>query len=185
MTSAALIGCTVWVAGAFGACEMPRSGVPARQAVEAATEGIGDRPPALTSYVNDFAQVIPADAARALESESRALQADTGAVIVVATVRTIRPWTTIAEYANVMFNNHGKGIGDAVKDNGVLMVLAVDDRQVRITTGLGMEPIVTDAFAQQTVDAMIPLLREANYGGGLQRGVSAIASRIRAADSRR
>jgi uncharacterized protein len=89
-------------------------------------------PPPLTAPVNDFAGVIEPASANRLEALIRQLEAATGDVIVVATVRTFQPYADLPSYAVKMFENHGKGIGARKGDTGVLIVLAVDDRQVRI-----------------------------------------------------
>ena len=84
-----------------------------------------DPPPELTRPVNDFAGVIGPDAEQQLDDLIRRLQAASGDVIVVATVETFQPYGDITEYAVKMFENHGKGIGQKGKDNGVLVLVAV------------------------------------------------------------
>ena len=59
-----------------------------------------------------------------------------------------------------MFENHGKGIGEKGKDNGLLIVLAVDDRQVWVEVGYDLEGFVTDGFAGETSrETMVPFFR--------------------------
>src|SRR5882672_583707 len=96
--------------------------------------------PELTQPVNDFAQVIDRASAAEIDRMSRALQAKTGDVVVVATVPTIEPYGTIDEYTVKLFENHGRGIGGKGKDNGVLILLAIKQRRVRIEPGYGLEP---------------------------------------------
>src|SRR5690242_13418391 len=67
--------------------------------------------PELTQPVNDFAHVIDASSAAAMDGMIRQLQTASGDVVVVATVRTIEPYGDIREYANKLFENHGRGIG--------------------------------------------------------------------------
>src|SRR5207253_2127636 len=69
---------------------------------------------------------------RAIEALIRSLQQASGDVVVVATVPTFKPYGDIREYAVKMFENHGRGVGQRGKDNGVLILLAVNDRQVRV-----------------------------------------------------
>jgi uncharacterized protein len=136
-------------------------------------------PPALTAPVNDFANVIGASHEAQLDTLIRGLQAASGDVIVVATVKTFQPAADIRMYANEMFENHGRGIGHKGKDNGMLVVLAVDDREVWAEVGYDLEAIITDGFAGQTSrEAMVPLFRQGDYGGGLLAGVSVFARRI-------
>ena len=141
-------------------------------------------PPALTAPVNDFAQVIDAESARELDRRIRALQAASGDVVVVATVKTVQPWGDVSSYATKMFENGGRGIGEKGKDNGLLVLLAVDDRQVRVEVGYDLEGAVPDGFAGDTSRrVMAPYFRQGAYGPGLLAGTSRIIERI-AADRR-
>lgn len=135
-------------------------------------------PPELTAPVNDFANVIDAGSERQLDTLIRALQAASGDVMVVATVKTFQPWADLKSFAVEMFENGGKGIGTKGKDNGVLIVLALDDRQVWIETGYGIEGFVTDGFAGETSRAMTPFFRAGDYGQGLLAGATSVAQRI-------
>src|SRR5687768_16774097 len=91
--------------------------------------------PALTAPVNDFANVIDDASEREMDRRIRALQKATGDTVVVATVRTFQPFANIDELAVKMFANGGRGIGERGKDNGALLVVAVDDRRARVETG--------------------------------------------------
>ena len=136
-------------------------------------------PPQLTAPVNDFATVIDADSERELDKRIRALQAASRDVVVVATVRTYQPYADIDQYAVKMFENGGRGIGDKGKDNGLLIVVAVDDRKVRIEVGYDLEQFITDGFAGETIrDVITPQFKTGNYGAGLLAGVTTIISRI-------
>ena len=82
-----------------------------------------------------------------------------------------------------MFENHGKGIGEKGKDNGVLVVLAVDDRQVWIEVGYDLEGFITDGFAGETS-------RDRRWCRSSARATTAAgslagATRVAAADRRR
>jgi uncharacterized protein len=97
----------------------------------------------------------------------------------VATVPTFQPYGDIREYAVKMFENGGRGIGEKGKDNGVLIVLAVQDRRVDIEVGYGLEEFITDGFAGETIrQAMTPHFRNGNYGAGLLAGATRIINRI-------
>src|SRR6266508_976716 len=103
--------------------------------------------PELTAPVNDFANVIDASNAAEIDRMSRALLAKTGDVVVVATVPTIEGYGDINEYAVKLFENHGRGIGAKGKDNGILIVLAMKERRVKVEVGYGFEEWITDGFA--------------------------------------
>ena len=135
-------------------------------------------PPVLTAPVNDFANVIDAGAEQQLESLIRQLQSASGDVMVVATVKTSQPWADLKSYAVEMFKNGGNGLGTKGKDNGVLIVLALDDRQVWIESGYGLEGFVTDGFAGDTSRAMVPFFREGDYSRGLLAGATRVAQRV-------
>ena len=107
-------------------------------------------PPELTRPVNDFAGVIDADSARQMESLIRSLQETTGDVVVVATIDSL-DGEDINQYAVKMFENHGKGIGQNGKDNGLLVLVAIKDRKVKIEVGYDLEQFITDGFAGETI----------------------------------
>jgi uncharacterized protein len=135
--------------------------------------------PPLTAPVNDFANVIDDTSEREIDRRIRALKAASGDVVVVATVRTYKPYADIDEYAVKMFENGGRGIGDKGKDNGLLVVVAVDDRRIRIEVGYDLEQFVTDGFAGETIrDVITPQFRNNNYGGGLLAGATVLINRI-------
>ena len=138
-------------------------------------------PPPLTATVNDFADVIDEENQQELDRRIRALQETTGDAIVIATVKTYKPdYADIREYAVKMFENHGRGIGERGKDNGLLIVVAVDDRQVGIEVGYGLEGTITDGYAGQIRDMMRPYFREGAYGQGLLEAATALVNRIAA-----
>lgn len=140
--------------------------------------GAQTAPPELTAPVNDFANTIDAGSEREIEALIRRLQSATGDVMVVATVKTYQPWADLNSYAVEMFKNGGKGIGTKGKDNGALIVLALDDRQVWIETGYGLEGFITDGFAGETSRGMVPFFRQGDYGRGLLAGAQRVAQRV-------
>jgi len=138
-----------------------------------------DLPQLTDAPVNDFAHVIGAGSAEGIERLSRSLKKATGDVVIVATVPTIEGYGSIEEYATKLFENYGKGIGEKNKDNGVLIVLALKERRVRIETGYGLEPFITDRFAGETIrQYMVPEFRNGGYGQGLLNGTARIVGRI-------
>jgi uncharacterized protein len=135
--------------------------------------------PQLTEPINDFAHVVDPASARAMEDMIRALQAKTGDVVVVATVQTIEAYGTIEEYAVKLFENHGRGIGQKGKDNGLLILAAMKERRIKIEVGYDLEQFVTDGFAGETSREYIaPEFRSGRYGAGLRAGVERVIGRI-------
>lgn len=135
--------------------------------------------PELTQPVNDFAHVIDPENAAAIDKMSRALRAASGDAVVVATVPDVDGYGDIREYANKLFENHGLGIGDKGKDNGLLIVLALKERQVWVEVGYELEQWITDGFAGETSRlVMVPSFRAGDYGTGLRAGAARIVARI-------
>jgi uncharacterized protein len=136
--------------------------------------------PTLSGPVNDLAHVIDAESASSLDRRIRSLQATTKDAVVVATVDSYAPYGSIDEYAVHLFER--AGIGTREKDNGILIVLAVKERRVKIEVGYGLEEFVTDGFAGDTIrQAMLPSFRQGQYGEGLLGGTTRIIQRIAAA----
>jgi len=128
-------------------------------------------PPVLTGTVNDFARVIDEASEKELDRRIQALHRASGDVVVVATVPTFQPYADVREYAVKMFENQGRGIGERGKDNGLLIVVAVEDRKVGIEVGYGLEGFVTDGFSGETIrEAILPQFRQGQYGRGLLAG---------------
>ena len=147
--------------------------------VAASSVRAADPLPELTAPVNDFAKVIDADSASAMDRMIRALQAATGDVVVVETVPTIEPYGDIREYAVKQFANNGKVIGQKGKNNGLLILLALKERRVWIEVGYDLEQWITDGFAGETSrDVMTPLFRNGSYGDGLRAGSERMIGRI-------
>jgi uncharacterized protein len=129
--------------------------------------------------VNDLAQVLDPSQEAEIKRMAATLKAATGDIVFVVTIDTFAPYGSIQEYAVKLFENHGRGIGEKGKDNGLLMVLAVKDRQVWIEVGYGLEGFITDGFSGETSrQYMIPYFRKGEYGEGLKVGVQRVIARI-------
>ncbi len=118
-----------------------------------------------TSYVTDLAGVIPSATRDRLETLCTELQQKTGAQFAIITVVSLddRP---IEDYANDLF--HHLGIGQKGQNNGLLLLLAPRDRKYRIEVGYGLEPIINDARAGDAGRAMVPFLRQSDYGSAVE-----------------
>ena len=144
-----------------------------------ASVATAQEPPELTQPVNDFAGVIDPSSEQAIDSLIRSLERASGDIVVVTTVNTFAPYGDIREYANEMFENHGRGIGQRRRDNGLLIVVAVMDRQVWVEVGYDLEEFITDGFAGETSrQHMVPAFRRGEYGPGLLAGATRIIGRI-------
>ncbi|MEH6948724.1 TPM domain-containing protein [Bacillus sp. JJ634] len=109
-------------------------------------------------YVQDFADILTENEENQLKSIGRSLENQTTAQVSVLTVETTEG-TPIAEYANEAFRQYG--IGSEVEDNGVLLVLAIDDHKVQIEVGYGLEGRLPDGKIGRILDEhAIPYLKD-------------------------
>ena len=98
-------------------------------------------------------------------------EAATGRQLVVATVPTL-DGRRVDNYARCLGDRWG--IGDAQRDDGVLVLLAKGERQMRIATGRGAETLLTDDEALAIVKQMTPRFADGQYADGLLLGIDAI-----------
>jgi uncharacterized protein len=131
--------------------------------------------------VQDRANMIPATEELELIRESEALEKATTDQLVVVTVPTLNG-QDIARYSTALGNK--LGVGQADKDNGVLLVVAPKERQVRIAVGYGLEGLLTDQRAAVIVRDMIPYFRAGDGPRAIQIGFKEIDSVLRS-DPRR
>ncbi|GEM_PF-338284 len=129
-------------------------------------------------YVNDYADVLSEENEKFIVANSKELEAVTGAQIVVVTVQNLEG-KDLESYANELFNAFG--IGDKDKNNGVLLLLALEERQSRIEVGDGLEGRLPDGKTGRIQDQyMIPYYRENNFNDGLLNGYKAIYAEVSA-----
>lgn len=106
------------------------------------TFGADYQAPTNNFYVNDFANILSQETEQMIMATSVPLAEKTGAQIVVVTVQSL-DGQDIESFARGLFNEWG--IGDAKKENGLLLLIAYDDRQSRIEVGYGLEGALNDA----------------------------------------
>ena len=133
--------------------------------------------PVLSAPVNDFAHVIDAASASAMDRHIRALEAATHDAVVVVTVDTFAPYGTLEEYAVRLFEQ--AKVGQKDRDNGLIILLAVKDRKVKIEVGYDLTAFITNGFAGDTIrQEMLPAFRDQQYGRGLLAGTTRVIQRI-------
>jgi len=116
--------------------------------------------------VNDFANVIDQANAAKIESLAQELLQKTGASVVVATIPELGPTEEMSLYINGLYK--AWGIGKKGEDKGVLILLAVKERKIRIETGYGVEGVLTDGIVGAILDKLvIPHLKAGETGKGL------------------
>jgi len=132
--------------------------------------------PALTGRVVDTAEMLSVAEEERLTATLAGLEQRTSDQLVVVTVPSLGE-RTIEAFA-LALGNHWQ-IGQRGKDNGVLLVVARDQRTVRIEVGYGLERILTDARAAEIIaDTMVPKFREADYAGAIVAGADAIVATL-------
>jgi uncharacterized protein len=128
--------------------------------------------PALTGRVVDQANIIQPDTRAAIEQRSADLEEKSGIQLVVATVNSLEG-QEIEPYANELFRKWA--LGEKKKNNGVLMLVAPNERRVRIEVGYGLEGTLTDALSKVIIsNAMTPRFKAGNFSEGISRGVDDI-----------
>ena len=133
--------------------------------------------PKPVGYVNDFASVIDENTKLKMGRLAEIIKKTTGAEIAVVTVKSIAPYATIEDFSINLASKWG--IGEKGKDNGILIVLAMKERRIRIEVGYGLEGFITDGLAGEIIDkSILPYFRSGNYSKGLLKGEEAVAGII-------
>ena len=127
--------------------------------------------------VHDFAGILPQEMVAELESELRKIKAETTAEFAVVTVDSL-DGDDIDSYANAMFNSWG--LGDREKNNGILFLIAPNERRTRIEVGYGLEPLLTDSLSGQIHDDyVVPYFKKGDMPGGILSGTNEIIRLLR------
>jgi uncharacterized protein len=130
--------------------------------------------PALTGRVVDDAGVMTPASRSDVETKLKNLEDKSGIQLVVATVKSLQGGD-IETFANELFR-YWK-LGEAKKNNGVLLLVAPAEHKVRIEVGYGLEGTLTDALSSVIIaGAIIPRFKAGDYSGGIERGVDGIIS---------
>src|SRR6202047_398822 len=130
--------------------------------------------PRLTGRVVDQADVIPAAARDTMAAKLKDLEDKSGIQLVVATVKSLQGGD-VDTYANQLFR--AWKLGQAQKNNGVLLLVAPAEHKVRIEVGYGLEGTLTDALSSVIISsAIVPRFKANDYSGGIERGVDGIIS---------
>lgn len=128
--------------------------------------------PALSGRVVDQADLLDAATRARLDTRLAAHERAGGNQVVVVTVPDLGG-ETIEEYGYQLGRHWG--IGQRGEDNGVLLIVARDERRVRIEVGYGLEGQLTDALSANIIHAVIlPQFRAGNFGAGIEAGATAI-----------
>jgi len=132
--------------------------------------------PKLTGRVVDAANILPPETEISIEAKLAALEASTTRQLVVATVPDL-DGLDIADYGYQL--GRAWGIGQKEEDNGALLIVAPNERRVRVEVGYGLEPILTDALSSVIIQRnILPAFREGDMPRGVEGGVDAIIRQL-------
>ena len=137
-------------------------------------------PTPLSDTVSDYANLLTPAEEASLTTTLQEARAKTGVHITLATMGRIAEFggsgQSIETYAKKLFNSWG--IGDATRNDGVLILIARDDRELRIALGAGFDPVY-DGLAQRVIDRdVLPLFKDGDYPAGIQAAAAGVISRI-------
>ena len=127
--------------------------------------------------VNDFAQVLDGPDRATLEHQLDDLERATSAEVALVTVTSLEG-RTVEDYATALFNTWG--IGKKDRDNGVLVLVCVPERAMRIEVGYGLEGIMPDGLAGAIIrQTILPRFRGNDYRGGILDGMARVIDVVR------
>jgi len=142
--------------------------------VAASAQGTAAPTQALTGRVVDAAGIIDPAARQQLTQKLADFEAKSSDQVVVVTVPSLNG-EDIESYSNRLFR--AWALGQKQEDNGILLVVAPNDRKVRIEVGYGLEGTMTDALSSVIINGtIIPAFRTGDYSGGVVQGVDGILS---------
>lgn len=132
--------------------------------------------PDLSGRVVDAANVIPPEVESALDAKLTAFETRTDRQFVVATVPSIEGYE-ISDYGYRLGRHWG--IGDETRNDGVILLVAPNERKVRIEVGYGLEPYLTDGYSTLIVqNTILPAFKAGDMPGGIVAGADAIIKQL-------
>ena len=127
-------------------------------------------------YVNDYAKVIDSASAQYILSVGKELEEKTGAQATVIAINSLEG-ETIESYATGIFREWG--IGQKDKNNGLLILLSIKEKQWRVEVGTGLEGAVTDIYSSRMMNEIaVPKFKQNQYGQGLREAYSVLSDNI-------
>lgn len=137
--------------------------------------------PAFNGFVVDAANVIPPAEEAALTAKLDNLQKTSGHQLVVATVPSLQDYP-IEDYGYRLLRAWGVGLKDI--NNGAILLVAPNERKVRVEVGYGLEPVLTDAFASVVInERIVPAFKANDMPGGIAAGADALIEQLSLPDA--
>ncbi|MXO58287.1 TPM domain-containing protein [Altererythrobacter salegens] len=141
----------------------------------AATAGGEDEQP--QGRIRDFAGIIDAATEARLADRLTVAEREYGPQVGIVTVKSL-DGRAIEDFATDYSNKWG--LGDRTRNDGLIILIAPNERKVRIGTGLGIEQSYPDAWCQEVIDkTMLPQFRQGNFDRGLEGAADMIIARMR------
>lgn len=129
-----------------------------------------------TGYVNDFANILSSQAKTSLENTLKDFTQKTSSEISVVIVPSLKG-DEIEPYATALYREWG--IGTKTNNNGVLLLVSIEDKKIRIETGYGLEGALPDILAGSIIrNTISPLFKEGKYDEGITQGVNSIIKAV-------
>lgn len=125
--------------------------------------------PTKDMMVTDNAGMLTAEQESEIEDMLYAINQRTGVELAVYTIETLNG-QDIETKANDLFRE--LGLGDSEKNNGLLLLIALNDRKFRLEVGYGLEGTIPDTKAAEIINTMTPYFKEGNYADGIKAAVS-------------
>src|SRR3546814_226030 len=133
--------------------------------------------PKLTGRVVDAANLLSPAAEAEIDAKLANLEATTTRQLVVATIPDLQGYD-ISDYGYRL--GRAWGIGQKQEDNGALLIVAPNERKVRVEVGYGLEPVLTDGMSFLIINNdIVPRFKGGDMAGGIEAGVDAIAKQLR------
>ena len=130
-------------------------------------------PSPISPHVNDFAQLLGTEDLAEVRAMLKLLKADTGIQMTVVTLESQAPYApdeTLEEFATNLFNDWG--IGDASRNDGILVLVLPDDRAMRIELGAGYDASWNNEAGRVIDRSYLPSFRSDKYARGIKDGVA-------------
>ena len=132
--------------------------------------------PALTGPVVDAANILPPDSEARLTQKLTALKAQSQRQVTVVTLASLEGYE-ISDYGYRLGRHWG--LGDKVRNDGAILIVAPKERKMRIEVGYGLEPVLTDGLSSLIISRqMVPKFKAGDMPGGVEAGTDAIVQQL-------
>ncbi|MCJ7666312.1 MAG: TPM domain-containing protein [Actinobacteria bacterium] len=155
---------------------VPAKGTPDESRASGTSDSYDPVLPQYSGFINDFTGTLSSEWLSKTEELAKDVEEKTTCEIGVAVIDDLGG-ISIEEYAVRLFEEWG--IGKKDNDNGVLLLVSLSDRELRIEVGYGLEATITDLEAKVIIDdTIVPAFKQNEYGPGIYNGVASIANII-------